>query len=86
MCRKYPNSSRRTDVLYRIMRKSDIHVIKTSGTPSSNCPLMIRGIKPHQQVDLCTNCCINLTLIDTIDSPSTTNINSGPVASVSSEY
>ena len=70
------------------MRKSDIRVIKTSDTPSSNCQLIIRGIEPQQEVDLCTDYCANLTLIDTIDSPSTTNVNTGPLPSVStsSEY
>ena len=85
MCSKHPLSDRSTDVLRTIVRKSVIHVKKTSGTPSSNCQLIVKGIKPHQQVDLCT-CCTNLTLIDTIDSPSTTNVNAGPVRSVSSEY
>ena len=78
-------SLRRTDVLYSIVRKSDIRVLKTSGTLSSNCPLIIKGIKLHQQVDLCTNCCTNLTLFDTIDSRSTTNINTGPELVASGE-
>ena len=70
------------------MRKSDIQVIKTSNTPSSNCQLIIRGIEPQEEVDLCTNYCANLTLVDSIDSPSTTNVNAGPLPSVptSSEY
>ena len=83
MCVKYPHSSKHTDVIYKIIRKSDIKVTKTSGTPSSNCQLIIRGIEPHQQVDLCTNNCTNLTLIDTVYSRSTTNINAGSVPSVS---
>ena len=83
MCAKYPHSSKRTDVLYKTIRKSKIDVTKRSDTPSSNCQLMIRGIEPHQQVDLCTNDCTNLTLIGTVDSQSTTNINAGPVPSVS---
>ena len=86
MSTKYPYSSRSTDVLYGIVQKSVIEVKKTGGTPSSDCPLIIKGIKPHQQVDLCTNCCTNLTLLDTIDSQSITNVNAGPVPSVSSEY
>ena len=85
MCRKYAYSFRRTDVLYSIVRKSDIRVLKTSDTLSSNCPLIIKGIKPHQQIDLCTNCCTNLTLFDTIDSRSTTNVNTGPVPVASGE-
>ena len=83
MCTKYPYSSKHTDVLYKTIRKSDIKVTKTSGTPSSNCQLIIRGIEPHQQVDLCTNHHTNLTLIGTIESQSTTNINAGLVPSVS---
>ena len=93
MWRKYPYStSMDTDALYSIVQKSVIHVRKaiTSDTPSSNCPLIIRGIEPHQQVDLCTDHCTNLTLIDTVDSQSTTNVNAGPVpvpsVSTSSEY
>ena len=68
-----------------MVQKSVIHVTKSiaSDTPSSNCQLIIGGINPHQQVDLCTNHCTNLTLIDTIDSQSTTNVNAGPVPSVS---
>ena len=83
MCVKYPHSTRRADVLYKTIRKSDIKVTKTSGTPSSNCPLTIRGIDPHQQVDLCTDNYTNLTLIDTIGSQSTINVNAGPVPSIS---
>ena len=85
MFTKYSYTLSRTDVLYSIVRKSDIRVLKTSGTSSSNCPLIIKGIKPHQQVDLCTNCCTNLTLVDTIDSRSTTNVNTGPVPVASGE-
>ena len=64
-----------------------IHVTKTiaSDAPWSNCQLIIRGIEPHQQVDFCTYHCTNLTLIDTVDSRSTTNINAGPSVSTSSE-
>ena len=78
-----------TDVLYTIVQKSVIRVKKTiaSDIPSSNCQLIIRGIEPYQQVDLCTDHYINLTLIGTIDSRSITNINAGPVpVSASSEY
>ena len=85
MCRKHPLSDRRTNVLRTIVRKSVIHVTKTNDTSSSNCQLIIKGIKPHQQVDLCTSCYTNLTLIDTINSRSTTNSN-GPVPVASGEY
>ena len=40
---------------------------------------MIKGIKPHQQVDLSKSSFTNLTLVDTIVSRSTTSINGGPV-------
>ena len=86
MWRKHPYSTRtHADVLYSIVQKSLIRVIKTitSGTPSSNCQLIIRGIEPHQKVDLCTDHCTNLTLIETVDSRSITNVNAGPVPSVS---
>ena len=85
MWRKNPYTCIHTDFLYRTVQKSVIHVIKTfaSNTPSSNCRLIIRGIEPHQQVDLCTDHCINLTLIETVDSQSTTHVNAGPVPSVS---
>ena len=68
-----------------MVQKSVIHVTKSiaSETPSSNCQLIIRGIEPHQQVDLCTDHRTNLTLIGTIDSQSTTDVNPGPVPSVS---
>ena len=89
MWRKNPYTCTKTNVLYRTVQKSVIHVIKTiaSDIPSSNCQLIIRGIEPHQEVDLCTNY-TNLTLIDTVDSRPTTNVNAGPVRSVStsSEY
>ena len=86
MWRKHPyTTSTRADVLYSIVQKSLIRVIKkiASDTPSSNCQLIISGIKPHQQIDLCTDHCTNLTLIGTVDSQSTTNVNAGPVPSVS---
>ena len=88
MWRKNPyTASAHPDVLFTIVQKSVIRVIKTnaSDASSSNCQLMIRGIEPHQQVDLCTNDCKNLTLIDTVVSRSTTNanVNAGPVPSVS---
>ena len=85
MSTKYAYSYGSTDV---IVQKSVIEVKKTGDTPSSDCPLIIEGIKPPHQVDLCKKCCTNLTLVDTIDSQSTTNINAGPYAipSVSSEY
>ena len=82
MYAKYIMSSRRADD-NRFIRKSDIKVMKTSDTPTFNCQLIIRGIEPHQQVDLCTDRCTNLTLIDTVDSRSTTNVNVGPVPSLS---
>jgi len=40
---------------------------------------MIKGIKPLQQINLCTSSCTNLTLVDTIDSKSTAKVNTGPV-------
>ena len=85
MWRKYPVSSRHTDFLYNLVQKSIIQVIKiiASGTPLSNCQLIIRGIEPHQLVDLCTDNRTNLTFIETVDSRSTTNVNAGPVPSVS---
>ena len=87
MWKKYPVSSRDTDFLYNLVQKSIIQVIKTiaSGTPLSNCQLIIRGIEPHQQVDLCTHRFTNLTFNETVDSQS--NVNAGPVpVSTSSEY
>ena len=41
---------------------------------------MIKGIKPHQQIDLCTSYYTNLTLVDTIHSRSTTVVKDGPVS------
>ena len=61
-----------------IVPKSFIHVAKTGNT-LSNCQLMISGIEPHQQIDLCTSGHTNLTLVDTIDSKSTAKNNTGPV-------
>ena len=73
MIRKNPLSITRKDVLHGIVLKSVIRVINTSGILPSNCQLIIKGINPLQQVDLCRNC----TLVGFVESPSTT---AGPVA------
>ena len=57
------------------MRKSVIRVTKTDDAPPSNCQLIIKGIKPHQKVDLCTRC---FTKFDPVDSQSTSVVNGGP--------
>ena len=46
-----------------MVRKSHIHVTKTGSLQTSSCPLIIEGIIPQQQVDLCTGHCTNLTLV-----------------------
>ena len=68
------------NIIRTMIRKSIIRVTKTGSTPPSNCQLIIKGIKPHQQVDLCKSCCINLTKVDAIDSQSIPAVNSGPVS------
>ena len=67
------------------MQKSVICVTNTSDTLPSSCPLIIKGIKPHQQIDLCTGHCTNLELIDNADSPSTVVV-TGPIPNAFSEW
>ena len=64
MCGKYPLSNRRDDFVRKMVRKSHITVTKTSNAQTSSCPLIIKGINPRQQIDLCTDYYENLTLID----------------------
>ena len=60
--------------------KSCIDVSNLSGMPPSNCQLIIKGIKPQQQVNLCTGHCTNLAMIDTVDPQSTQPTNTEPVS------
>ena len=71
-CERNPLSCRRNDFVQTIIVKSRIRVTKTSNEQPSNCPLIIEGIIPQQQIDLCTGCCSNLTLIEP-------HSNNGPV-------
>ena len=72
------------NVLRAMVRKSIIRIAKTgSSAPSSKCQLIIKGIKPHQQVDLCKSCCTNFTKVDSIDSRFIAAVNTGPVPVVS---
>ena len=80
MCGKYPLRINYDNIIIAAVRKSIIRVTKTTDAPLPNCQLMIKGIKPHQQVDLCESCFTNLTLIDTIVSRSTTDVKGGPIS------
>ena len=72
MCGKHPLSNRRDSFVCTTVRKSHINVTKASNSQTSSCLLIIKGINPQQQIDLCTDYCENLTLIDT-------HSNTGPV-------
>ena len=63
-----------------MVRKSRIYVTR-NGQPS-NCPVIIEGIIPQQQIDLCTGQCTNLPLFNTVDSRSTPPNNPGPVPAI----
>ena len=52
----------------------------------SNCQLAVKGIKPQQMVDLCTGSYTNFTWIDTVNSQSTPQSNTGPVKVASGEF
>ena len=69
-----------------MVQKSHIYVTKMGSTQPSNCQLTIKGIEPQQQVDLCTDRCTNLTLIDTVDSQSTPHSNTRPAQGTSGEF
>ena len=65
ICGKHPLSNRCDSFVCTMVWKSHINVTKTSNLQTSNCLLIIKGINPQQQTDLCTDYCENLTLIDT---------------------
>ena len=67
MCGKHPLYDRSDDFVCKmVVRKSHICVMKVGNVQPSSCPLIIKGIKSQQQIDLCTgHCSTNLTLIDT---------------------
>ena len=72
-CKRNPLlSCKRDDFVQRIIVKSHICVTKTSNEQPSICPLIIEGIIPRQQIDLCTGDCCDLTLIEP-------HSNNGPV-------
>ena len=75
-----PYCNRDDDFLHEMVRKSRIHV-KRDGQPSC-CPMIIEGIVPQQQIDLCTSDCTNLALFNTVDSRSTPPDNPGPVPAI----
>ena len=50
-----------------MVHKSRIDVVNLTSTQPSNCQLIIKGIEPQQQVNLCTGHYTNLSLIDTVD-------------------
>ena len=60
--------------------KSVITVIKENSLndTSPNCHLIVKGISPPLQVDLCTDCDNNLTIYGTIESKFS-NMNTPPV-------
>ena len=60
-----------------MVHKSRIDVTNLTDTQPSNCQLIVKGIEPQQQVDLCTaaDCYPNLTLID---NPQSTPVLPGP--------
>ena len=72
ICKRNPLYCGRDNFVQKMIVKSHIQVIKTSNAQPSNCPLVIEGIIPHQQIDLCTGHCSNLTPIDP-------HSNTGPV-------
>lgn len=60
--------------------KSVITVIKENSLndTSPNCHLIVKGIAPPLQVDLCTDSNDNLTILGTIETASS-NMSTGPV-------
>ena len=72
ICRRNPLCYTLDKFAQLMIVKSRIHVAKTSNEQPSNCPLIIEGIIPQQQIDLCTGHHSNLTQIDP-------HSNNGPV-------
>ena len=66
MCGKHPLYDRSDDFVCKmVVRKSHICVVKARKKQPSSCPLIIKGIKSQQQIDLCTgDCSTNLKLIE----------------------
>ena len=59
--------------------KSYITITKdVSDISEENCQLVVKGIAPPLQVDLCSDCYDSLTILGTIESRST-NVKAGPV-------
>ena len=74
MCGKHPLSDISDDfVRDMVVQKSRICVKKEGKIQPSSCPLIIKGIKSQQQIDLCTG--DNRTNLALIDPPS----DNGPV-------
>ena len=77
----HPLCDRRENFVLTIVPKLRIDVANLSDTQSSKCQLMIKGIDPQQQIELCEDQYTNLTLIDTVDPHSTRPNNFEPVSS-----
>ena len=72
-CRIHPLCTRHETFVRAMVHKSRIDVINLTDTQPSNCQLIVKGIEPQQQVDLCTGHYTNLTLIDNPQSTQPSN-------------
>ena len=69
--------------LLTMILKSYITTARDVNDKSENCQLVVKGIIPPLQVDLCGNCYDGLTILDTTESHSSNN-KTGPVKVVDS--
>ena len=81
-----PFCTRRENFVRAMVHKSRIYVANLTDTQPSNCQLIVKGTKPQQQVDLCTDHCTNLSLIDTVNPQSAQPSNAGPVSAGPGEF
>ena len=77
-CRMHPLYTRHENFVRTVVHKSRIDVANLTGTQPSNFQLTVKGIDPQLQVDLCTDHCTNLTLIDDPQQSNAGPISAGP--------
>ena len=82
----HPLYTQRENFVRTVVHKLRIDVANLSDRQPSKCQLMIKGIDPQQQVDLCEDHYTNLTLIDTVGPHSTQPNNTEPVLSVPGKF
>ena len=85
-CRMHPFCTWHETFVRTMVHKSRIDVTNLTDTQPSKCQLIVKGTKPQQQVDLCTDRCTNLSLIDTVNPQSAQPSHAGPVSAGPGEF